>query len=176
MFYRSNIIKEFQEHISKLNDIDLYNLLQDIMNKLEEESTLYNNWYTQLENINDNMQVSIMSYEQSQILKASLYNNAAIEYIRQETLNCNIKELSIIILAFIESGIKSTLLLIASSAKGVGVRQCRGQSGAEQERSRRNADVVKRQHDLAISPKGRVRVVLPRTYVFCVTHPPTLYL
>ena len=34
MFYRSNIIKEFQEHISKLNDIDLYNLLQDIMNKL----------------------------------------------------------------------------------------------------------------------------------------------
>lgn len=79
MFYRSNILKEFQEHISKLNDIDLYNLLQDIMNKLEEESTLYNNWYTQLENINDNMQVSIMSYNQSQILKASLYNNAAIE-------------------------------------------------------------------------------------------------
>jgi hypothetical protein len=76
------------------------------MNKLEEESTLYNNWYTQLENINDNMQVSIMTYEQSQIIKASLYNNAAIEYIRQETLNCNIKELSIIILAFIESGIK----------------------------------------------------------------------
>ena len=46
MFYRSNILKEFQEHISKLNAIDLYNLLQDIMNKLEEESTLYNNWYT----------------------------------------------------------------------------------------------------------------------------------
>ena len=69
-----------------------------------------------------------------------------------------------------------TLSMIASGAKGVGVRQCRGQSGAEQERSRRNADVVKRQHDLAISPKGRVRVVLPRTYVFCVTHPPTLYL
>ena len=95
MFYRSNILKEFQEHISKLNDIELYNLLQDIMNKLEEESILYNNWYTQLENINDNMQVSIMSYNQSQILKASLYNNAAIEYIRQETLNCNIKELSV---------------------------------------------------------------------------------
>ena len=67
-----------------------------------------------------------------------------------------------------------TLSMIASGAKGVGVRQCRGQSGAEQERSRRNADVVKRQHDLAISPKGRVRVVLPRTYVFCVTHPPNL--
>ena len=44
MFYRSNILKEFQEHISKLDDIDLYNLLQDIMNKLEEESILYNNW------------------------------------------------------------------------------------------------------------------------------------
>lgn len=29
MFYRSNIFKEFQEHISKLNAIDLYNLLQD---------------------------------------------------------------------------------------------------------------------------------------------------
>ena len=72
MFYRSNILKEFQEYISKLNAIDLYNLLQDIMNKLEEESTLYNNWYTQLENINDNMQVSIIPYEQSQILKASL--------------------------------------------------------------------------------------------------------
>ena len=65
MFYRSNILKEFQEHISKLNTIYLYNLLQDIMNKLEEESTLYNNWYTQLENINDNIQVSIMPYEQS---------------------------------------------------------------------------------------------------------------
>ncbi len=44
MFYRSNIIKEFQEHISKLNDIDLYNLLQDIMNKLEEESILHDDW------------------------------------------------------------------------------------------------------------------------------------
>ena len=72
MFYRSNILKEFQEHISKLDGIELYRLLQDIMNKIEEESVLYNNWYTQLENINDNMQVSIMPYEQSQTLKASL--------------------------------------------------------------------------------------------------------
>ncbi len=72
MFYRSNILKEFQEHISKLDAIELYRLLQDIMNKIEEESVLYNNWYTQLENINDNMQVSIMPYEQSQTLKASL--------------------------------------------------------------------------------------------------------
>lgn len=106
MFYRSNILKEFQEHISKLDTIELYRLLQDIMNKIEEESVLYDSWYTQLENINDNMQVSIMSYEQSQTLKASLYNNAAIEYIRQEALNCNIEELSIIVLAFIDSGIK----------------------------------------------------------------------
>ena len=72
MFYRSNILKEIQEHISKLDAIELYRLLQDIMNKIEEESVLYNNWYTQLENINDNMQVSIMPYEQSQTLKASL--------------------------------------------------------------------------------------------------------
>ena len=72
MFYRSNILKEFQEHISKLDAIELYRLLQDIMNKIEEESVLYNNWYTQLENINDNMQVSIMPYEQSQTLKSSL--------------------------------------------------------------------------------------------------------
>ena len=59
---------------------------------------------------------------------------------------------------------------IASSAKGVGVRQCRGQSGAEQERSHRNADVVKRQHDLAISPKGGVRVSITSDLcVLCYT-------
>jgi len=41
MFYRSNILKEFQEHISKLDAIELYRLLQDIMNKIEEESVLF---------------------------------------------------------------------------------------------------------------------------------------
>lgn len=69
-----------------------------------------------------------------------------------------------------------TLSMIASSAKGVGVRQCRGQSGAEQERSRRNADVVKRQHDLAISPKGRVRVSITSDLcVLCYTSPNLLF-
>ena len=44
--------------------------------------------------------------------------------------------------------------LIASGAKGVGVRQCRGRSGAERERSRRNAGGVKRLAQSGDFPEG----------------------